>query len=378
MDENQLISLRRRLHACAELGFREFETASIVAHLLREWGLEVHEGIGRTGVVGVLRRDAGPTLAYRADMDALPIKEETGLDFASKTGCMHACGHDAHTAIALGLAKTLSGQKKQGRSVVFVFQGNEEGAPGSGPSGAQAMIDDGVLERFEIGQMLALHCEPELEVGRIGGRSGAMWAASGRFELLVRGEASHGAYPERGKDALKAAAGMVDALYANLSSELSKDEERFSVCRFEAGCAFNIIAPLAHLEGLVRAPSFDAIAVIEKRVRGIVESVAQRFGVQVQLQMHQGADAVINDEALSQRVMAVLRAEGLAEEVQMRLGSEDFSFFSRRVPSFYALLGIRPVGVTQVAPLHSPHFTVDEKALWIGHNAMRAVIDGLS
>ena len=220
MTKMNLIEIRRTLHQHPELGFEELWTSQFLAKTLRNLGLEVTEHIGRTGLVAVIKGQNPelPAIGYRADMDALPIKELTDVPFASNNGNMHACGHDSHMTVALGVAESFANrQTRPNRDIVFVFQPNEEGAPGELPSGAELMVREGVIENYRIGEMVALHSDPTLDTGIMGICRGTIWAASGRIRVSVSGKAGHAAYPYKGRDALWAASEMICSMYASLA-----------------------------------------------------------------------------------------------------------------------------------------------------------------
>lgn len=370
-----VIEIRRMFHRRPEIGGEERWTSAQIARMLGEMGYEVHTGVAETGVVGILRAPCGdvPTVAYRADMDALPVSEETGLPFASDNGLMHACGHDAHMAIALVTAHALLHARPDKCNLAFVFQPNEEGAPGGRPSGAYAMCCEHLLERFNIRQMVALHCAPELDAGQFGIASGAAWAASSRFVAHVDGASAHAAYPCRGRDALFAASQMVNALYASLARMAPLDHAVLSVCRLTAGNAFNVIAPDADFEGIIRADSKRKIGAIFEAIQKVCHGVADAFGVSVTLSLFYGADAVVNDPRLSKFAWNVLSPKFMLCEVPMNMASEDFSYFSEKIPALYLMMGVRPPGGVCL-PLHSSRFCPDESAFANAVDLMRTLM----
>ena len=361
--------IRQILHAHPELGFEEHWTAQFIAKQLRELGLEVHENIARTGVIGIWHgADSTRAIGYRADMDALPIAEETALPYCSRNGKMHACGHDVHMAVALGVAAELAlCKEKTAHDAVFIFQPNEEGAPGELPSGAELMCREGILERFHIEKMVALHCDPGLPTGTMGICHGAAWAASGRFVVEITGKSAHAAYPERGADALCSASEIVSAIYAVLKRRRAPAKEVDSVCKFHAGTAFNVIAGTAQFEGIMRGPSKKHLQEIAEIIEETSQGLAKTFHVEASCKFYYGADAVINDDALVNKALSVWQRH--AREIEMSMASEDFSHFSQRIPCLYAMLGIRG-NEMGYEPLHSSHFTVDESALGFGVTRM--------
>lgn len=375
-----IIEHRRALHVHPELGFSEHWTAAYLADIFCGLGLEVTQGIARTGLVAVLPGEDRnrPALGYRADMDALPIVEKTEVPFRSTNGCMHACGHDAHMAVALGIARKLvSRPRRLLRDVVFVLQPNEEGAPGADPSGAELMCQEGILERFRIGQMLALHSDPTLPTGIMGVRFGCLWAASGRFRVRVKGVGAHAAYPEKGRDALLAAAQMIPAIYAAKSRCRAFAPEVLSICQLEAGTAFNVVADRAVFDGILRTPSRQAMDELADMVEQTCRGIAQACGVTVECERFYGANAVYNDTAMAQIALETWQKRGVGREVGMNLASEDFSYFSERVASFFAMMGIRPREMAQIPPSHASDFFLDESSLEMAVDAMIDLIDAL-
>lgn len=369
-----LIQIRRTLHQHPEVGFEEHWTSEFLANELEKQGLEVHRNIGRTGLAAVLPgKDRSRAVGYRADIDALPITEKLDVPWKSTNGCMHACGHDAHMTIALGTAeKLVQCGEKPDCNIIFVFQPNEEGAPGELPSGAELMCNEGLLERFHIEKMTALHCDPTLESGKMGICRGALWAASGRMVVRVEGKSAHAAYPERGNDALWAASEMVSSIYAALKRQRpASSHEVVSICKLNAGSAFNVIAGNAQFEGIMRAPSRKHLEEIGNIIRKTVNAVAEYANVSAECDIFYGANAVINDESMTQTALETWKS--CAQTIQMTMASEDFSHFSERIPCFYAMLGICPQG-SSLPPLHSDKFTLDESVLETAAEKMAQLI----
>lgn len=375
-----LIEIRRQLHQHPELGFEENWTSQFLAGQLKVLGLDVTEHIAKTGIVAVLKgmNPQKPAIGYRADMDALPIIEKTDIPFASTNGCMHACGHDSHMTVALGVAQKLVQRRdKPSRNIVFVFQPNEEGAPGELPSGAELMCQEGILEKFNIGHMVALHSDPTLETGMMGICRGTVWAASGRFTVTVKGKSAHAAYPEKGSDALYAATEMVNCIYSMLSRRRPASPEVVSVCKLNAGTAFNVLADSARFEGIFRAPSRQILKEIASLMNATVQGIAQSCGVEVIFEDFYGANAVKNDDHLVDIATKTWTQSGIAKMIPMNLTSEDFSHFADRIPCFYAMMGIKPKELSEIPPLHSDHFYLDESAIEPAVDAMLNLIDAL-
>lgn len=370
-----IVETRRLLHQHPELGYEEHWTSHYIAQRLAKLGFEVHDKIAHTGLVAIWR-GSNPELgavAYRADMDALPIVEKTDVPFRSDNGCMHACGHDSHMAVALDVAQKVAEAPQSMRNVAFVFQPNEEGAPGEIPSGADLMCREGVVERFDLRKMIALHSDPTLDAGIMGICRGTIWAESGRFTLEFCGESAHAAYPERGRDALWAASQAVCAVYAALRRTRPAKPEVVSFCTLNAGNAFNVVADNARCEGIIRAMSRDDLDAIFERIQIVANGVAQAAETPLRAKLYHGASAVANDDdivAIAQRIWSEM---GCAKSVNMNLASEDFSYFSRKIPSFYAMMGVKPKEM-QIPPSHSDKFTLDESALPIASEAMFRLI----
>lgn len=384
--ETRLIETRRHLHRRPELSGREFETAEFVATRLDELGLEVQTGIARTGVVGLLRGGKpGPTLAYRADMDALPIQEENQVEYASGVpGVMHACGHDVHTAIGLGVAEVLSGLASElTGSVKFIFQPAEEGAPAGESGGAAQMVQEGVLECPKVEAIFGMHVNPLLEVGKVSYCSGPMAAAADAFEIAILGTMAHGAYPWLGVDPVLVGAHVVAALQGIVSRQVdARDAVVVSVCVFQSGNRHNIIPDRARLAGTVRTFEPQVREQVREAMERVVKGVCDSFGASYQIGFPQpGLPVTVNDAALTERVRPVL-ARVVGEENLLlerpHTGSEDFSFFAQAVPGFYYWLGIRNADRGIIHPGHSPRFDVDEACLPLGVRLSAAVLTAVS
>ncbi|MBH25021.1 MAG: hypothetical protein CMH57_11305 [Myxococcales bacterium] len=370
--EEALIATRRHLHRNPELSGAEHETARYVAERLGELGLEAELGAhgAPTGVVAVIEgAHPGPTLAWRADTDALPIHEESGAEYAScRPGVMHACGHDVHTTIGLGIASRLvaSRERLRGR-VKMIFQPEEEGVPGDRVAGAEAMAQAGVLDSPKVDAIFAAHCMPSIPVGRIGYRHTAMWAGSDHWRLVIRGRQSHGAYPQDGVDPIWIAGQIIVALQGIPARVI--DSRRccvLSVGKVEAGEAFNVIPETVTLVGLLRTLEDDVRERAVAALRQTVDGICQAWGARAELNISRGAEVTANDPALVERALATLRGQVGAErlaEVEPQMGAEDFASFSRRRPAAYFLLGVGNEARGIVHPIHSPRFDVDERCL---------------
>jgi amidohydrolase len=378
----QVIAWRRDFHQNPELSNREFRTSKIVAEQLRKMGLEVRTGIAHTGVVGVLKGGKpGPTLALRADMDALPVTEQVDLPFKSvatteyrgeKVGVMHACGHDGHTAVLLGAAKMLSTMKADlPGTVLFVFQPAEEGAPDGERGGASLMLDEGVFAQPKPDAILGLHLWSALNTGLIGYREGSLMAGSDRFKLVVKGRQTHGSRPWNGIDPIVTSAQIINSLQTIVSRQV--DITRYpavvSVGAIKGGIRNNIIPESVEMVGTFRTFDPAIRAQIIDSIRHTAETVAASQGATVEFEL--GTDpnpVVVNDPKLTPGVVASLqRAAGRDKVMVMPFvtGSEDYAYYGKMVPSFFYFVGVTPPGQDALtAPSnHSPSFFVDEDSL---------------
>jgi amidohydrolase len=367
----ETIAIRRDLHAHPELAFREVRTAKIVAAKLRERGLEVHEGIGGTGVVGLLSGShAGPTIMLRADMDALPMPEENDVTYVSQNpGVTHACGHDAHVAMLLGAAAVLSERVDEiyGR-IAFVFQPAEEGG-----AGAAAMLDDGLIERFGIERAYGIHIVSVLPSGVFGLRSGPMMAAVDSFDLVVEG--GHGAMPHRSVDPVVIAAELVGSLQRIVSREVDPVEPAVvTIGAINGGTTYNVIPPRVALKGTVRTFSEETRATMEGRVRRIAEHTCAAANAASRVDWHASYPVTANDPAEAEFVTRTLGAEFGNErvlDIPPVMGSEDFSYFAQRVPACFVFLGAGDDA--HAFPNHHPAFDIDEGAMASGIAAHVAI-----
>ncbi|CAN5437150.1 M20 family metallopeptidase [soil metagenome] len=385
--EPELIEWRRHLHQHPELSNRETETAKYVAERLRGFGLEPQQGIARTGVVAVLQGGRpGPVVALRADMDGLPVREETNLPFASRArgeyegqevGVMHACGHDTHMAMLLATAKVLTQMRDRlPGTVKFIFQPAEEGAPANErPAGAQAMVDAGVLQNPKVDAIFGLHVFANVPTGQLTYRSGPFMAGSDSFEIIVRGRQTHGATPWHGIDPIVIGAQIVTALQTvvSRSTDITKLPAIVTVGQFQAGVRNNIIPDSARLVGTIRTFDDGMQAEIHKRVTALAEGIASASGATAEVRIDQGYPVTANDPALTERMLPTLQriAPGAVRESDLITGAEDFTYFQRQVPGLFFFLGITPPEQVGKAPQnHSPLFVVDESALPVGVRAL--------
>jgi amidohydrolase len=389
----EIVEIRHQLHKNPELSNRETQTAALVADYLKKLGMEVRTGIAKTGVVGILKGGKpGPVVAVRADMDALPVTEQTDLPFRStkrdtflgqEIGVAHACGHDIHTSVQLGVAKVLKAlQADIPGTVVFVFQPAEEGPPPGEEGGAGLMLKEGVFKDIKPGAIFALHSFPDLQVGQVGYNPGPTMAAVDQFVAKVKGKQSHGAYPHLSIDPIVMASQAVLALQTIRSRNLSPLEPSvITVGIFRGGERFNIIPGEVHLEGTVRTYNEEVRTEVEKRMKEILDGITRAGGGSYELEYKKNAPATVNDKALSQTSAAFLERSvgaGNVKIVEPSMGGEDFAYFANEIPGFYFRLGVVAPGTTS-GGLHTPTFRADDSAVAVGMKAMsRLLVDWLS
>lgn len=364
-----LVELRRRLHQRPELGFREHLTAELVAHKLQEWGIEHQTGIAQTGIVATMTgSQPGPVLAIRADMDALPIQEENDVPYRSQhDGIMHACGHDGHTAIALGTACYLSQHRDDfAGTVKIIFQPAEEG-----PGGAKPMIEAGVLKNPDVETIIGLHLWNNLPLGTVGVRSGPLMAAVECFRCKIQGKGGHGAIPHQTVDSIVVAAQVVTALQTIVARNVSPLESAVvTVGELHAGRALNVIADTASMSGTVRYFNPDLGSLLPQRIEQVIAGVCQSHGATYELDYQRLYPPVINDCKVAELVNAVASdvvetPAGVVPECQT-MGGEDMSFFLQAVPGCYFFLGSANSEQNLAYPHHHPRFDFDETALGMG------------
>jgi amidohydrolase len=363
--KDQIIEFRRDLHRIPELAFQEEKTATYVSQQLNKEGLAVRTGIAQRGVEGLLSTGvAGPTLLIRADMDALPLQEATGLPFASNSaGVMHACGHDAHMAMVLGAAMVLNTMRSKFKgNIKFIFQPAEEG-----PGGAKPMIEAGIMENPHVDYAVGCHVWPDIPEGSIGVKAGPLMAAMDRFDLKILGQGGHGAMPHLCIDPLDTACQIVDALQRIVSRQMNPLHPAVvTIGRLHAGTAFNIIPETAELSGTTR--TFDRMEweIWPRRIETIVKGVCQSMGASYELTFTKGYPPTINDEDMAQVVAAcaqeVVGQENVVEPFPT-MGGEDMGFFLEKAKGCFFCLG---AGRKGGAPIHSPRFDFNENILLSG------------
>ena len=381
----KLVALRRDIHSEPELGFDTEKTAEKVLAALEGLPLDVETGVAQNGIVATLEGDGdGPTVALRADMDALPIQEETGLPFASEVeGKMHACGHDGHTSMLVGAAKTLCGMRERlNGTVKFVFQPAEEGPPQGEQGGAELMVKQGVLANPTADAAFALHIDAKREVNTITYTPRGTYASADDFRILVKGKQTHGGYPWNGVDPIVTAAHIITALQTIVSRQvkLTENPAVVTVGKIQGGVRSNIIPEEVEMVGTIRALHPDDRKLIHERVRRIATNVAESMGatVEVQIPVTTAYPVTFNNEELTAAMVPVLQSVAGADRVRLlrpETGAEDFSFIAERVPSLYIQLGGRPPNVTEdaAADHHTPDFYVDDSGLGLGVRALTAM-----
>lgn len=382
--ESKIIEWRRDFHENPELSNREFKTAEKIAAHLKSLGLEVQTGIAHTGVVGVLKGDhPGKVLALRADIDALPVTERVDLPFKSnlkttfngvETGVMHACGHDTHTSILMGVAEILSKNKdKINGSIKFIFQPAEEGAPEGEEGGAKLMIKEGVLENPKVDAIFGLHIGAGRNVGTIAYRSGGMMAAAQRFEINITGKQSHGSTPWTGIDPIMASVKIIDGLQTLVSREmpLTKQAVVLSIGKITSGVRNNIIPESAQIIGTLRTLDYDMQAQINKRMKEMVPAIAAAYRAKATIDIAEGAAITYNHIDLTAQMVPSLEKSAGKDKVfviDAITGAEDFSFYQLEVPGLFFFLGGKPIDtpVAEAAPHHTPDFYIDESGMLLG------------
>lgn len=382
--EAKVIEWRRHFHQNPELSNREFNTAKKIASHLKKIGLEVETGIAHTGVVGILKgNNKGKVVALRADIDALPVTERVDLPFKSNVtttfdgldvGVMHACGHDTHIAILMGVAEVLSKHKdKINGTIKFIFQPAEEGPPKGEEGGAELMIKEGVLKNPNVDAIFGLHISSILDVGTISYKSGGTMAAAQTFEINVSGKQSHGSRPWTSVDPIVVSAKIIDGLQTIISreAELTKEGAVITVGKITSGVRSNIIPESAKLIGTIRTLDYDMQAFINKRMKEMVPAIAKAYRAEATISIEKGLPITYNDPELTSKMLPSLEQAAGKENVNIMkaiTGAEDFSFYQKEVPGLYFFLGGKPVDLSQekASSHHTPDFYLDESGLILG------------
>ena len=371
IDAETFVNIRRQIHAQPELGFEVGATSTLVADLLKSWGYEVHTGIGKSGVVGQLKLGSGTRrLGIRADMDALPIVEATGLPYASRNhGKMHACGHDGHTAILLAAAKALAESRDFDGTLNLIFQPDEENL-----CGARAMIEDGLFERFPCDAVYALHNMPGVPAGSFRVLPGPVSLSSDVADVTIKGMGGHGAMPHRARDPIAASAAIITALQTVVARNVAPDDTAVVSVGFIRGGATHNVIPESVTIGLnVRAARPETRALVEMRIREIVSLTAQAHGVEAQIDYRQLTPPMVNTEAetqLAQQVCTELvgAANVVTQAPEGLNGSEDFAWMLNEVPGCYLILG-NGEGEFGGCMVHNPGYDFNDQVLPLGASA---------
>nr|WP_255513272.1 amidohydrolase [Lutibacter sp. Hel_I_33_5] len=384
--ENKVIEWRRDFHQNPELSNREFNTAKKIAKHLKSLGIEAQENIAKTGVVGVLKGNKpGKVVALRADIDALPVIERNDLPFKSTVksnflgkdvGVMHACGHDTHTAILMGVAEVLSKNKKHIKGTVkFIFQPAEEGAPEGEEGGAELMVKEGVLKNPDVDAIFGLHISSGLEVNKISYKPGGIMAASQSFKVKVNGKQSHGSRPWGGIDPIMISAKIIDGLQTIISREMELTNEAavITIGKIDSGVRSNIIPESAEMIGTIRTLDYDMQKKINKRMKEMVPAIAKAYRATATIEIERGYPITYNHIDLTAKMLPTLQNTAGKENVykiKAITGAEDFSFFQKEVPGLYFFLGGKTAGNTNPYPHHTPDFFIDESGMLLGVKTM--------
>ncbi|MCG8384301.1 MAG: amidohydrolase [Cytophagales bacterium] len=388
--EAKVIEWRRHFHANPELSNREFKTAEKIAEHLTALGIDVETGVAKTGVVGILKGGkSGPVVALRADIDALPVTERTPVPFAStvkseyngvETGVMHACGHDTHIAILMGVAEVLSKMRKELKGTVkFIFQPAEEGAPPGEEGGAELMVKEGVLKNPDVDVIFGLHIAAGTDVGRITYKPGGTMAAADRFVIKIKGKQAHGSTPWSSVDPIVTAAQVINGLQTVVSrqTELTKEAAVVSVGMIRGGVRNNIIPEEVEMIGTIRTLDTEMQEKVHNDIKRTAIKIAESQGASAEVDIQIGYPVTYNDPALTLKMLPSLEKAAGKDNVDLVnaiTGAEDFSFFQKEVPGLYFFVGGRPLkqpeGDIILGGHHTPDFYIDESGLIVGVKAM--------
>jgi amidohydrolase len=379
--EEKVIEWRHYFHQNPELSNREFNTAKKIEAHLRSLGMEVQTGIAKTGVVGILKGNRpGKVLALRADIDALPVTERNDLAFKSnvtttfrgvETGVMHACGHDTHIAILMGVAEVFAKNNDFAGTIKFIFQPAEEGAPPGEEGGAQLMVKEGVLKNPDVDAIFGLHISSMAPIGTLSYKPGGIMAASQSFEIEVKGKQTHGSMPWGGVDPIMASVKIIDGLQTIISREapLTQEAAVLSIGKITSGVRSNIIPESAQIVGTLRTLDKDMQKQINQRMREMVPAIAKAYRAEATIDIAQGYPITYNDPTLTKQMLPSLQAAAGKEkvfEIKAVTGAEDFSFFAQEVPGLYFFLGGKSPNGTEAYPHHTPDFKVDDAGMKLG------------
>lgn len=389
--ESKVIEWRRYFHEHPELSNREVNTAKKIEAHLKSLGMEVNTGVAKTGVIGILKgKKRGKVIALRADMDALPVTERTDVPFKSvvtanyqgdETGVMHACGHDTHVAILMGVAEVLAKNPDFPGTVKFIFQPAEEGPPPGEEGGAELMVKEGALEDPDVDAIFGLHISSGLDVGKISYKPEGTMAASQRFTIQVKGKQTHGSRPWGGVDPILVSAKIIDGLQTIISREvpLTREAAVITVGKITSGVRFNIIPESAEMIGTVRTLAPGMQEHITRRMKEMVPAIAAAYNATATIEIIETAPITYNDPQLTEKTLPSLYKAAGKENVLLvkpTTGAEDFSFFQKKVPGFYFFLGGKPLNVPaeEAAAHHTPDFYIDESGLLLGVKAFTQIV----
>lgn len=357
-----IIRIRRKLHQIPEAGFNEVKTSKFIKEKLKEYGFQI-ESVANTGVIGYRKGNSSKgAIAFRADMDGLKVKEETGLLYSSKEdNMMHACGHDGHMAILLGLALYISKIDKLNRDVVLIFQPAEEG-----PGGAEVIVKEGILEKYNVEYIFGLHILPDLEQGKIGVAPGPIMAQTGEFDIRISSKGGHGAMPHTAIDSIHVASQLINSYQSIISRNVEPIEGCvLTIGKIEGGKARNIIADNVRLEGTIRAFNTEVYNKIKERMKEINLGLEKMFNVNIQMEIRDMYPPVVNDYKLFE-IFKDMFKEDVIKIIKPMMISEDFSYYQREIPGLFFMLGSRNERKGFIHPLHSCYFNFDEEILKIG------------
>jgi amidohydrolase len=370
---DELTAIRRDFHANPEIGFEETRTAGIVAEKLKSWGIEVHTGLGKTGVVGVLQGKGGSERAVglRADMDALPMDEETNLPWRSTApGKFHGCGHDGHTTMLLGAARYLAETRDFSGKAVFIFQPAEEGL-----GGARAMLADGLFDKFPCDEIYGMHNNPLAAPNKVGVKPGPAMAGSTFFDIYVKGVGSHGAMPHHSKDPIVAVTSLVQSLQSIVSRNVPAVKPAvLSVTQIHSGSAYNVVPDKAVICGTIRYFDDEVKELIHARIRDMCEGYSKMFGIEVEPDLREIFTVLMNDDKLSDAYLDaasdIVGVDNITNENELVMGSEDFADMLKAVPGAYCT-----IGHGGDVPVHNPGFVFDDAILPVGASVMARIIE---
>jgi amidohydrolase len=386
--EKKVIDWRRHIHENPELSNREVKTARFIASHLLSLGIKIDTGVAHTGVVGLLETGKpGPVIGLRADMDALPVTERNDLPFASKvtaiyngkeTGVMHACGHDAHVAILMGVAEVLSRNKQDLRGTIkFIFQPAEEGAPAGEEGGASLMVKEGVLEQPQVDAIFGLHVQSIRKLGQIGYKPAGMMAAADWFTIKVSGRQAHGAAPWKGVDPIVVAAQIINGLQTIVSRQidLTREPAVISVGKINAGIRENIIPETAEMAGTIRTFDVQMQKQIHASILAMATNIAEASGAKAEVIFESKTPVTFNDPGLTEKLVGALNrsaGEGNVVRIPADTGAEDFAYYQQQIPGFFFFVGACPPDKdpSKVASHHTPDFIMDERAILTGMKGM--------